>query len=80
MIHELKTLPEYFAMLWCGSKNFELRKDDRDYKVHDELLLKEFDPEKGYTGRMLHRKVEYILRGGQFGLANGYCIMSIRKL
>ena len=34
-IHELKTLPEYFDAVFMGKKNFEIRKNDRDYKVGD---------------------------------------------
>ena len=88
MVHELKTHPEYFAAIYSGIKNFELRKNDREYKIGDELLLKEFYPEGaswdstklGYTGRILHRRVDYILRGGKFGLEEGYVIMAISKL
>ena len=32
MIHELKTLPKYFAMIVEGEKNFEVRKNDSDFK------------------------------------------------
>src|SRR5690625_611639 len=44
--HELKILPEYFEEIRRGNKAFEIRKNDRDYKVHDEILLKEYDPKK----------------------------------
>lgn len=81
MIHELKTLKEYFVLVLCGSKQFELRINDKDFKTNDELLLKEWDGEKQeYTGRILHRRIDYILKGGQFGLENGYVIMSISNL
>jgi len=81
MIHELKTWKEFFVMVFCGSKNFELRKNDRDFKLCDELLLKEWDNEKQeYTGRILHRRIDYILKGGQFGLEEGYVIMGISKV
>jgi Domain of unknown function (DUF3850) len=89
MVHELKTHPEYFAAIYSGIKNFELRKNDREYKIGDELLLREFVP-KGYyedgcnddmyTGRILHRRVDYILRGGKFGLEEGYVVLAISKL
>ena len=31
--HVLKTLPEYFEAGFRGEKMFELRRDDRDFKV-----------------------------------------------
>ena len=89
MVHELKTHPPFFSMLYCGSKNFEVRKDDRGFKLGDELLLKEFIPkgfnENGlnddiYTGRILHRRIDYILKGGQFGIEPGYVVLSISML
>ena len=43
-IHELKILPEYFKAQKAGKKNFEIRKNDRDYKVGDKLVLTEYDP------------------------------------
>lgn len=49
-IHELKIAPEYMAAQLAGVKNFEIRKNDRDYKVGDKLHLCEWDG-AGYTGR-----------------------------
>lgn len=39
MIHELKILPEYFEAVTSGRKQFEIRKNDRDFKVGDQLIL-----------------------------------------
>lgn len=41
MIHELKILPEYFNEIMYGRKKFEVRFNDRNFKVGDTLLLKE---------------------------------------
>ncbi|MFH6944588.1 DUF3850 domain-containing protein [Flavobacterium sp. FlaQc-50] len=80
-IHELKTWQKYFVDIFCGLKNFELRKNDRDFKVGDEVLLKEYDAfKREYTGRILHRRIDYILHGGQFGLEEGYVILALSKL
>lgn len=79
-VHELKTWPIYFYRVFAGQKNFEVRKDDRDFQIGDTLLLKEYDPTTNtYTGRKLYRNVDYILRGGDFGIEEGYCVMSISK-
>lgn len=60
MIHALKTLPEYFEAVRKGDKTFELRKNDRDFKVGDYLALNEWDGKK-YTGRALLAKITYML-------------------
>ena len=60
MIHALKTLPEYFEAVRKGDKTFELRENDRDFRVGDYLALNEWDGEK-YTGRALLAKITYML-------------------
>ena len=89
MIHELKTHPQFFSMIVAGTKTFEVRKDDRDFKLGDELLLKEYTPmgfygdgvnDGKYSGRILHRRIDYILKGGQFGIEKGYAVLAISSL
>lgn len=75
--HELKILPEFFVAVLEGRKTFELRNNDRDYKVGDVLLLKEFDGEK-YTGNYTRKNVTYVLNGGQYGLDKDYVILGIK--
>jgi len=78
MIHDLKTWPEPFQAIRDGLKQFEYRKDDRGFEVGHQLLLIEFDPERGrLTGRALMARVTYIARG-RFGIPRGFCVMSIR--
>lgn len=78
-IHELKCHPEPYSEAWNEQKTFEFRKNDRNFGLYDILVLREFDPWTGYTGRYLLRTVTYVLRHG-FGLPDGYCIMSMRPL
>ncbi len=79
--HELKTWTKYFYDVLNGSKPFELRLNDRDFKVGDVLKLREYDPDKQeYSGLYCKRKVTYVLEGGQFGLEKGYVIMGLKKL
>jgi hypothetical protein len=60
--HELKTWPDYFCALLDGSKTFEYRRNDREFKVGDVLRLREWEPTfQQYTGREMNRKVTYIL-------------------
>jgi hypothetical protein len=103
--HELKTWPEYFEAVLKKKKTFELRKNDRDFKVGDTLILREFIPcdkcngtgrvwdvgdmtncgcgklHGKYTGRAIMASVTYIFaEGEEFGLEEGYVIMSIKFL
>lgn len=83
MIHELKTWPIYFTAVKEGRKTFEVRKNDRDYNVGDELLLREFSPkshlgEEKYSGRICHRKISYILYGGDFGIDKDTVILGLQ--
>ena len=76
IIHELKIFPKYFNEVQSHNKRFELRKDDRDYRVGDWILLKEFE-NGSYTGRRCgYFCITYILRNcSEYGLADGYCII-----
>lgn len=76
IIYELKILPEYFGPVVSRAKKFELRKDDRGFKVGDLVLLKEWDGSE-YTGRQAGIFIiTYILRDcEEYGLKDGYCII-----
>lgn len=79
--HRLKTLPEYFKAIKEGTKPFEIRKNDRDFQVGDEVDLAEWDPkEKKETGRYLGCQVTYILNSSSFpeGLKDGYVILGLQ--
>jgi len=77
--HSLKTWPEYFNEVFLDHKHFEVRKNDRDFKIGDIVILKEWNnEEQAYTGREIARIVQYVLHGGQFGIEDGFCVMSIQ--
>jgi len=60
--HDLKIWPEYFEAVDLGWKSFEIRRNDRGFRVNDILLLREWNPTtKDYTGRTLRRQVTYVL-------------------
>ena len=82
-IHELKTDPEVFQAAWDGLKTFEIRFNDRDFKVGDSLYLLETEHTGEemragaplvYTGRTQMRVVSHVLTG--YGLAPGWCCLS----
>jgi hypothetical protein len=80
MTHTLKTWPEYFKAVRLWEKNFEVRKADRDFKVGDRILFQEWNPETGkYTGQEFDRLIGYILKGGQFGIEEGYVVIDLKE-
>lgn len=70
----LKILPEFFQAQAEGKKNFEIRKNDRDYKVGSVLSLREFDGTK-YTGRIVKVVVTFITNYAQ---RDGYVVLGTR--
>lgn len=76
--HELKIRPEYFNAVSEGRKKFELRRNDRGFKVGDQIVLCEWTG-SGYTGRKLNCRIDYILEGHD-GLDPDYAILSITVL
>lgn len=80
MVHQLKILPKWFEDVQTNKKNFEIRKNDRNFKVRDILVLKEYG-NGTYTGRKVKRKVNYILYGdGTLGLSKDYCILGLEGI
>lgn len=77
-MHELKILPRHFKSILDGTKNFELIKNDRDYKVDDDLILQEY-AHGMCTNRKAYRKITYILQGGEYGLDKDYVILSVKS-
>ena len=85
--HELKTDPEPFDAVASGAKTHEIRRDDRNFKVGDGLLLRRtrytgaqmhMRPEHcplEYTGETERRVVTHIQTG--YGLSDGWAILSI---
>ncbi len=77
MVHELKIWPRYFDAVDSGVKTFEVRKNDRNFKVGDILCLQEYLFMFGrYTGRCIRVSVTYILDDSEY-LKDGYVILGI---
>ncbi|MBO1298936.1 MULTISPECIES: DUF3850 domain-containing protein [Enterococcus] len=76
MIHELKILPEHFEAVTSGRKQFEIRKNDGDYKVGDRLYLREWNGEN-FTGDSYKAEVTYIT---DYAQKDGYVVMGIEGL
>jgi hypothetical protein len=76
---ELKCWSISFQAMKNGAKRFEYRKDDRPYDTGVTLWQREWNPDTGYTGDNLFHDVTFIIRGGVFGIPEGYCIMSVSE-
>lgn len=85
--HELKCDPTPFTHSCMGKKPFEIRKNDRNFKVGDTVILKEtkFSSEemvKGspleYTGKHLVYIVTCVTSG--YGLEPGYVVLGFGSL
>ncbi len=75
--HDIKINQKYFEDVLKGNKTFEVRKNDRNFKVGDKLILKEWDGVK-YTGRTIKKRITYILEDDSGYVLQGHVIMSIR--
>ncbi|MGD1319548.1 DUF3850 domain-containing protein [Chryseobacterium sp. 2R14A] len=78
-VHELKTVNPYFEDVWNLKKNFEVRKNDRHFKVGDKLKLLEVRTD-GKRERLIYVKITYILSGGQYGIDKDYVVLGIQAL
>lgn len=79
--HELKTWTEYFDAVLAGKKTFEVRKNDRDFHEGDILLLNKWDNVKNeYAGSQTAFTITYVLKGGQFGIEEGYCVLGLKPI
>lgn len=81
-VHELKIVPEYFRAVKERKKTFEIRKNDRNFKVGEYIDLREYSGDKGYTGNRLCLKIVYMIESDWFpqGLKDGYCVLGIEVI
>lgn len=76
--HELKTVQPFFDQLKARKKTLEMRLDDRNYRVGDTLVLKEYDKgDKRYTGNFVVAYITCITEGEEFGIVPGFVALSI---
>lgn len=80
MVHAVKIYPEYYEAVKSGKKPFEVRKNDRDYKVGDILALNEFEPGGAgtgeYSGRAIIARISYVLANSEF-CKPGYVVLGL---
>ena len=78
MVHELKIAPNYFEKVVSKEKSFEVRCNDRNFKVGDILKLMEY-VDGSYTSQSIFVKVTYILREFE-GLQPNFVVLSIELI
>lgn len=81
--HLLKIYPEYAKEVEKGLKTFEVRYNDRDYRVGDFIEFRVYSHEgnclDGYSINHKKYKITYILNGF-IGLREGYVAFSIKEV
>ncbi len=83
MEHELKTVSKLYRDVKARIKKFEVRINDRDFKVGDTLKLREINDNKEYTGDSIVVRVTYLLNINKFvnhDLKDNFVVMSIDVL
>ena len=60
--HYLKTVQPYFSEVEKGTKTFEVRTNDRNFQVGDEVYLREYDLDtNSYSGKQVRATITYVL-------------------
>lgn len=77
--HFLKIEQRHFANLSTGYKTFEIRKNDRGFKVGHFIIFQLWSAEGGYCKQSLAMAITYITDFPE-GLKPGYIVMGVRKL
>lgn len=73
--HDVKLGASFFEDVRSGRKNFELRRNDRNYKTGDLIVLHEYKDGKE-TDRSITKEIGYMLEEFE-GLKDGYCILGL---
>ncbi|MDR0462555.1 MAG: DUF3850 domain-containing protein [Christensenellaceae bacterium] len=85
MTHELKLCKKFYEPVVSGNKTFELRKNDRNFKVGDKLILRPVtdDETRAYINNLpkIHAEISYMLSEGvSGGLEKGYCVLAMKNV
>jgi hypothetical protein len=76
--HELKTWPDVYQQIESGTKTHEFRKNDRDFRNGDLVLLREFEPAgERYTGREILVRIGAISYGPEWDIPTGFAAFSV---
>lgn len=78
-VHELKIAPEYYYVVASGKKNFEIRQNDRRYRVGDIVRMKQWDEKDGYDFDLpvLERQITYVT---DYAQKHGYVVFGMKPV
>lgn len=76
-LHELKLQQPFFDDVYYNRKDFEVRKNDRDFKIGDRLKLIEYPSD---NPKYVLMDIKYILEGGQHGIESGYVVLGLKDV
>lgn len=90
-LHELKIKRKYFEEMLSKHKNFELRKNDRDFQVGDlvHFTIVDDKPAQGVLNQLLEKikypqmvfRITYVLKDvPEYGLDKDYCIFGLKQM
>ncbi len=83
-VHKLKLSFDYYADSEKGIKTFEIRRNDRDYKVGDVLELREWlwsevQHKGAYTGSVHWKIITYVFDAPEY-LQDGYVCLGVAPI
>ena len=76
--HWLKIEPRYFYAHLSGAKSFEVRKNDRGFRLGQMIVLQMWSLEYGYHGKNITTEITYIT-DYPYGLKPGYVVLGLKK-
>lgn len=82
--HKLKIQWNFMIDILENGKNFEIRKNDRDFNKGDIVIFTPTDT----LGNIIQNpsieipvfRITYVFYGGQYGLSEDYCVFGIEEL
>ena len=80
-VHELKLHEQFELAVWSGNKQFEIRKNDRDYQIGDRIEFTVVDNDGNQQPSLLDGRqylITYVLSG--WGLQPGWVALGIREV
>lgn len=83
IVHDLKVNPQFWEAVKNGSKPFEVRRNDRNFKVGDVCRLRQYSHDLGYVGTdEVCYPISYILHNEDFpnGVPIGFVVLGFGVL